>query len=707
MTDKIALNLVEGIYNTQAEFLNAHIPLSIQNVSLISYADLGKGGHIKKRVPTPNPVKLWHSQSADGAWWEITGSRIDTDMFGADGGGIVNVKEVIQAAVDLATLLGVRAYINNGTYNCPGLDTPSNCIIEWAPLAWIRPLTYSPPGAVVSNKIYPEAERPYARENITLINPQVDGSALSFVGPGPRMNDNGIGFATGVKKIRVYGGHINGFIANFEDGPGGKGFGVEQGVSDVMVFGTKFTNCTYPTFVSSHIFDNTKLAWDISFHDLKIEKCATVAWLLAHDPNAGAVPTTDSRKCSAAYYNITALDCGHFPDRNSADYRQKAGAIVIQNFSNLIMRGIKIANSPGYPNATYPAGGTKFPTGFPALGETRVGAGMTGPGIGAVIWGMGRNWDLDIDFTGECDDIWNIQRPQAHSAINMGSSVAPQSVFGMAVKVVYRGSTKGLINSGVIAVSGTLAAGSANTVTFPVSANLPTRDEGMAGVTVNINSGAGAGQSKRISTYNATTRVATIEGTFSPAPDATSTFDIGSTRAVADANINGFVEIVSDTPSISLVSNLARFPTNIKLIARSSSDLKISASFLDVFSFNNSYTSGSNEVGDKYTPTLTGVTNITSSTSFEAKYIRMGKVVIVYGLVTFTPTAASLIELDISLPFPSNLATTSQAIGTCGNNGGNSGTIISNATDDRARMSYTPTTTALQTVAYSFAYNIT
>lgn len=636
-----------------------------------------------------------------GAWVRQDITFVSPRWFGAVADDLTNDEPPVQASVDIATLLGVRSFIDDGKYNVSNVNCPSDSFIEFSSKAWLRPRTHSNVGAIISNvNVLPKA-----RTNITLVNPQVDGIYLSFTGTS-NANDNGVGFATGVSKVRVIGGHIKRMIANFQDGPGGKGVGFEEGVNDVIVWGTRIEDCTYATFVSPTLSDPLKFCWDITFSDLIVERCAAVAWLLSDESTPAALPTPDPTHCSASYFNITAKDVGHFPDRPIATYRAKTGAILLQGFSNLLVRGMRIVNTPGYPSVNAPAGGTAFPTGYPAAGTTFFGAGLSGP-PGAPLWGFGRNLDIDIDVNGDFDDVWNIQRCRAHAGDAFGGVIAPVGSSGNRIKVTHRGALDGLINSGVVGASGTVVSATATTVVLPNIANVATRDNVYAGTPISITGGTGSGQSRTMQSYVASTRTATIDTAWTVIPDATSTFNLGSTLAVADGNITGEVEIYSDTPAKELVNTLARFPTGIVLRARNPNTIDIKGSFLDVFNFNNTYASGSTEKGDTYTPTLTNVTNITSSGANLCNYIRMGKTIIVYGFVTFTPTAASAVELDISLPIPSNLTTNFQAIGQCGNNVGNSGTVISNPTNDRARISYTPTSTALQSLSFSFMYNLT
>ena len=68
-----------------------------------------------------------------------------------------------------------------------------------------------------------------------------------------------------------------------------------------------------------------------------------------------------------------------------------------------------------------------------------------------------------------------------------------------------------------------------------------------------------------------------------------------------------------------------------------------------------------------YTPSLTNVGNIGSSTSAVFQYMQIGSVVTVSGVVSITPNATGAgISLGVSLPVASNFTTTTQCSGTFG-----------------------------------------
>ena len=69
------------------------------------------------------------------------------------------------------------------------------------------------------------------------------------------------------------------------------------------------------------------------------------------------------------------------------------------------------------------------------------------------------------------------------------------------------------------------------------------------------------------------------------------------------------------------------------------------------------------EIRSTYTPTLTNVTNISSSTAHECVYMRVGNAVTVSGKVDIDQTSPGVIELGISLPVASNFTDDSDLAG--------------------------------------------
>ena len=113
-----------------------------------------------------------------------------------------------------------------------------------------------------------------------------------------------------------------------------------------------------------------------------------------------------------------------------------------------------------------------------------------------------------------------------------------------------------------------------------------------------------------------------------------------------------------------------------------------------------------------YTPTLTNVANLDSSTPIQCQYLRVGSIVHVTGGVTVDPTAGAptLTRLGISLPIASNLGAAEDCAGVACLDGANStqasAAIIGDATNNRAEMNWASFETISSTFSLSFSYEV-
>ncbi len=110
-----------------------------------------------------------------------------------------------------------------------------------------------------------------------------------------------------------------------------------------------------------------------------------------------------------------------------------------------------------------------------------------------------------------------------------------------------------------------------------------------------------------------------------------------------------------------------------------------------------------------YTPTLTGVANVSASTAFACQYLRIGSVIGVSGRLSLTATATStLTQLGISLPVASNLANFEECAGTAvsSNIANQCGAILADATNDRAELRLNASSTSAQGIYFLFIYQV-
>lgn len=111
-----------------------------------------------------------------------------------------------------------------------------------------------------------------------------------------------------------------------------------------------------------------------------------------------------------------------------------------------------------------------------------------------------------------------------------------------------------------------------------------------------------------------------------------------------------------------------------------------------------------------YTPTLTGVANVDSTTKYQAQWNRVGNVVTVSGKIGIDPTANNTsTRVRISLPVASNFATEQQCAGVGSNvdttTTSHSARIIADTTNNEAEFGYYETHgTASEDMTFQFTY---
>lgn len=92
-----------------------------------------------------------------------------------------------------------------------------------------------------------------------------------------------------------------------------------------------------------------------------------------------------------------------------------------------------------------------------------------------------------------------------------------------------------------------------------------------------------------------------------------------------------------------------------------------------------------------YTPTLTNVSNISSSTAYGCQYLQVGNTVLVSGKIDITPTSSSsATKLGITLPITSNFTNSQNCSGTasCNSIAGQSAAILGDTTNHRAQLEF-------------------
>lgn len=110
-----------------------------------------------------------------------------------------------------------------------------------------------------------------------------------------------------------------------------------------------------------------------------------------------------------------------------------------------------------------------------------------------------------------------------------------------------------------------------------------------------------------------------------------------------------------------------------------------------------------------YTPTLTNVTNVSSSSAQVARWTQIGDQVTVYGRVSVDPIAsATSTQVRVSLPVASNLGSNSDLAGVCVGDlsDESAGHIVADTANDEALIEAHPVSTSQHTYVYTYSYTV-
>ena len=160
-------------------------------------------------------------------------------------------------------------------------------------------------------------------------------------------------------------------------GPGGKGICTEDGVQNLQVISPKVEDCTFATSIMyGYGRSAPEYARNIVFSDVQAIRCGIAFYVYGRDTSGGTVEEINHDPATASIvWTGSAWCCGHHPDffehDNTPKAKRKSAAITLAGSANIFVDAV--VNNPAlYPSAEYPAGGTRFPTGYPSDDPTGV-----------------------------------------------------------------------------------------------------------------------------------------------------------------------------------------------------------------------------------------------------------------------------------------------------------------------------------------------
>lgn len=109
-----------------------------------------------------------------------------------------------------------------------------------------------------------------------------------------------------------------------------------------------------------------------------------------------------------------------------------------------------------------------------------------------------------------------------------------------------------------------------------------------------------------------------------------------------------------------------------------------------------------------YTPTLTAVTSVTSSTAYQCQYLRLNDIVVVSGRVDIVASSTGLVVLGISLPVASDFGAEEDCGGVYNETASNAvhGVVVADATNNRIQIQIYRAVTGSQAGYFIALYQI-
>lgn len=461
-----------GDYDTPAQFAAATIPAALSRVVV----GTGKLRHDRIRIATPSPAQPWHSQSADGAWWEISTPEIRPEMIAELGTDAQN-QVTLDGAMKYANAFGVTLKIGSDMGIGGVAETRSKVVIDWDFGGLLRQTRPSVVGAFLTNVTLVAADR--AQTDITLRNPQISGedyldpvilevasattTTITFTSGASAVDDfyNGLMFqclegvlanATGTGSISDYVGSTRTATLSaalpsapvagidVQVGYNDNAFGTAWGAQRVKVEGGHLRDYPMsrmtPPVLGGKGCNFEQGNADVHITGTTISNCNTAIYISGHD---GDLSTGASKRVvGARAINIHGEMCSSYLTIGNldlaagipSDFDQLQAIVEGGTYHNCGHAPLRLVGTQqeksGIINLMGPNGttihnirgynDTDYITqagGYPTDYTARCGYGLSGP-IGAVVWGHARNTSLDqIHHGGDVDAAIHVGRVRA------------------------------------------------------------------------------------------------------------------------------------------------------------------------------------------------------------------------------------------------------------------------------------------------------
>ena len=124
-------------YSSDAIFAASNVP---SNITRVVVGD-GRSKHWKKRISTPSVVEAWHTQTKDGAWWEISEDTLTPFMLGATGAANVNDGPALNNTMAAAKAIGAKVDLPVYFWSSEKVTIPAGAKVSGRGMGAYRPST--------------------------------------------------------------------------------------------------------------------------------------------------------------------------------------------------------------------------------------------------------------------------------------------------------------------------------------------------------------------------------------------------------------------------------------------------------------------------------------------------------------------------------------------------------------------------------------